>query len=299
MEVFLICVCVRLTFQKRPEQVHISFFFFPAPRCQHCIHSDRGATRTRGPHPRMALVLVQHCFEYTAKDGRLVSIKPDESYILVSKTNQHWWHVRKEQHTRPFYVPAQYVKELPSPAADSTGPESAADCKPVDVATPVSARETYRFSTFGFCEDISDAKPCESLKGETPSSFARIVDAAHVSTGRSPFDSGPVENDDLQLYARPHPVPKAGRRGEQAKRSPQDVTERPPFLHNEDLDFPLPPDLAIYEVIPELPEPGGSNGTLMFEQQDFSRTAEATSPADVPSAEQVRGFSCKAQLFHQ
>lgn len=60
----------------------------------------------------MELVSVQYEFEYEAKDGRLVSIKPNESYILLSKTNEHWWHVRKDQHTRPFYVPAQYVREL-------------------------------------------------------------------------------------------------------------------------------------------------------------------------------------------
>ncbi|XP_061763620.1 rho GTPase-activating protein 27 [Nerophis ophidion] len=65
----------------------------------------------------MVLVLVRHEFEYQTRDGRLVSIKPNETYFLLSRTNPHWWHVCTQQdHARPFYVPAQYVSELPSPA---------------------------------------------------------------------------------------------------------------------------------------------------------------------------------------
>lgn len=58
------------------------------------------------------LVLVCYSFQYTARDGRLVTIRPNESYTLVSRTNQHWWCVRSDQKTRPFFVPAQYVTEV-------------------------------------------------------------------------------------------------------------------------------------------------------------------------------------------
>uniref|UniRef100_A0A8D0FQ60 Rho GTPase activating protein 27 n=1 Tax=Strix occidentalis caurina TaxID=311401 RepID=A0A8D0FQ60_STROC len=60
-----------------------------------------------------ALVLVEYGFEYRAKDGTLVSIKPNERYVLLKRTNHHWWHVKRSGDTRPFYIPAQYVKELP------------------------------------------------------------------------------------------------------------------------------------------------------------------------------------------
>lgn len=79
----------------------------PAPGCQR-VHTDPGGPRG------MALVLVRYAFQYTAKDGRLVSIRPNESFLLLSRTNEHWWRVRRDQHTRPFYVPAQYVVELVS-----------------------------------------------------------------------------------------------------------------------------------------------------------------------------------------
>ncbi|XP_048871358.1 rho GTPase-activating protein 27-like isoform X3 [Brienomyrus brachyistius] len=60
------------------------------------------------------LVLVEYEYEYTARDGMVVSIRPNERYILLGKTNNHWWQVCKDKNTKPFYVPAQYVKEIPS-----------------------------------------------------------------------------------------------------------------------------------------------------------------------------------------
>ncbi|XP_017309931.1 rho GTPase-activating protein 27 isoform X1 [Ictalurus punctatus] len=64
--------------------------------------------------PCMGLVLVEFGYEYKNQDGCMVSIKPNERYTLLAKTNDHWWHVRKDESTKPFYIPAKYVKELPS-----------------------------------------------------------------------------------------------------------------------------------------------------------------------------------------
>uniref|UniRef100_A0A3P8RWA6 Rho GTPase activating protein 27 n=1 Tax=Amphiprion percula TaxID=161767 RepID=A0A3P8RWA6_AMPPE len=144
----------------------------------------------------MELVLVQYEFEYKAKDGRLVSIKPNESYILLSKTNEHWWHVRKDQHTRPFYVPAQYVKELAGVCqVPNKLNKTETENTPVDVSNVQprkvchgsaqdASKETYRFSTFGFCDDLPDVKPCETLK-ETRNSFSPTLDRMklHNSAG--------------------------------------------------------------------------------------------------------------------
>ncbi|XP_053068613.1 rho GTPase-activating protein 27 isoform X2 [Acinonyx jubatus] len=70
-------------------------------------------------------VLVEHPFEYTGKDGRRVAIQPNERYRLLRRSTEHWWHVRREPGGRPFYLPAQYVRELPAlgdPATTSTPP---------------------------------------------------------------------------------------------------------------------------------------------------------------------------------
>ncbi|XP_078501138.1 rho GTPase-activating protein 27 isoform X3 [Lissotriton helveticus] len=71
--------------------------------------------------PENAYVLVEYEFEYTAKDGKIISIKPNERYLLLKKTNNHWWHVRQDERSKPFYIPAKYVKELPSGIQPSNG----------------------------------------------------------------------------------------------------------------------------------------------------------------------------------
>lgn len=256
----------------------------------------------------MVLVLVLYKYEYKAKDGHFVSIEPNESYILVSKTNEHWWHVRKDQHTRPFYVPAQYVTELPSPSENKTGPimldspHSVADSKPVGVANktqmtnPVSAKsgssETYQFSTFGHGNNVADVKPCEST-----SNLPHIMDTTHHQPEGSTFHSEPPTADVFQTYAQPH-VSKARKRKE-PKSLPQDdiIEPPPPFLCDEDPDWPLPPSSNFYDTIPELnisdfdtfpdpPEPVEIPAS--FEQQNSNQGTKATSPSAVLPIEQVR-----------
>ncbi|XP_036853477.2 rho GTPase-activating protein 27 isoform X2 [Manis javanica] len=67
-------------------------------------------------------VLVEHPFEYTGKDGRRVAIQPNERYRLLRRSTEHWWHVRSEPGGRPFYLPAQYVRELPALCDPATAP---------------------------------------------------------------------------------------------------------------------------------------------------------------------------------
>ncbi|XP_061568763.1 rho GTPase-activating protein 27-like isoform X2 [Cololabis saira] len=88
----------------------------------------------------LGLVLVEFEYQYQDRDGVPVSIKPHERYVLVAKTNDHWWQVRADGGSRTFYIPAKYVKELPldlpSPldfTDDGTGPGPV----PVPVVAPV------------------------------------------------------------------------------------------------------------------------------------------------------------------
>ena len=64
-----------------------------------------------GLAPGQVYVEVEYDYEYKAKD-KMVSIKQGECYMLVRKTNEDWWQVRKEEGTKAFYVPAQYVREV-------------------------------------------------------------------------------------------------------------------------------------------------------------------------------------------
>ncbi|KAJ8404326.1 hypothetical protein AAFF_G00340990 [Aldrovandia affinis] len=124
------------------------------------------------------LVLVEFEYEYTGRDGGLVAIKPNERYVLLAKTNDHWWHVRKDERAKPFYIPAKYVKELPRdlpspldfvrPAEPASAEPpvgkrlaDAAEERPGEVTIRVRSPNSYkkaenRMSTFGVPLDIHD-----------------------------------------------------------------------------------------------------------------------------------------------
>ncbi|KAI7796943.1 putative rho GTPase-activating protein 12 [Triplophysa rosa] len=61
--------------------------------------------------PGQVYIEVEYDYEYKAKD-RLISIRQGECYMLVCKTNEDWWQVRREEGMKAFYVPAQYVREV-------------------------------------------------------------------------------------------------------------------------------------------------------------------------------------------
>ncbi|XP_061522368.1 rho GTPase-activating protein 12b isoform X3 [Phycodurus eques] len=61
--------------------------------------------------PGQVYVEVEYDYEYKAKD-KMVTIRQGECYMLLKKTNEDWWQVRKDEGTKAFYVPAQYVREV-------------------------------------------------------------------------------------------------------------------------------------------------------------------------------------------
>uniref|UniRef100_A0A3Q2XXX5 Rho GTPase activating protein 12a n=1 Tax=Hippocampus comes TaxID=109280 RepID=A0A3Q2XXX5_HIPCM len=61
--------------------------------------------------PGQVYIEVEYDYEYKSKD-RLITIHQGECYMLVQKTNEDWWKVRREEGSKAFYVPAQYVKEV-------------------------------------------------------------------------------------------------------------------------------------------------------------------------------------------
>lgn len=88
-------------------------------------------------------VLVEHPFEYTSKDGRRIAIQPNERYRLLRRSTEHWWHVRREPGGRPFYLPAQYVRELPALGDPAPTPQpSVPQPRP---AVPEPLAYDYRF----------------------------------------------------------------------------------------------------------------------------------------------------------
>lgn len=70
--------------------------------------ADRGELTVA---PGQLYIEVEYDYEYKTKD-RMITIKQGECYLLIKKTNEDWWQVRKEEGSKPFYVPAQYVREV-------------------------------------------------------------------------------------------------------------------------------------------------------------------------------------------
>ncbi|XP_032058461.1 rho GTPase-activating protein 27 [Aythya fuligula] len=138
--------------------------------------------------PEEVYVLVEYGFEYRAKDGTLVSIKPNERYVLLKRTNDHWWHVRKSRDARPFYIPAQYVKELPPIAS----PAPLYHEEPEPEPEPPAAYE-YRF--------ISAAP---TARGDLPPTLSSF----RAAPAQSPHPAEPMRpTQSLDDLPRATPVP--------------------------------------------------------------------------------------------
>lgn len=63
------------------------------------------------------LVEAQYEYEYRATDGKMVSIREGERFVLLCKSTEDWWQVRRlgdPPKAKPFYVPATYVTEVAS-----------------------------------------------------------------------------------------------------------------------------------------------------------------------------------------
>ncbi|XP_049453289.1 rho GTPase-activating protein 12-like isoform X2 [Epinephelus fuscoguttatus] len=141
--------------------------------------------------PGEVYIEVEYDYEYKAKD-RLITIHAGECYMLVKKTNEDWWQVRKEEGTKAFYVPAQYVREvrkalmpppkvLPHPAAASGN------------TTPLSAGAIWVKPTS--LELGLQDRPTENLHRQESnyrrSPSAHTASSGHFSPPRQRRDSNP------------------------------------------------------------------------------------------------------------
>ncbi|CAN9508758.1 unnamed protein product [Ophioblennius macclurei] len=190
----------------------------------------------------MEHVTVEFGYEYTTKDGRRVSIRPRERYILLARTNQHWWHVRRDRQSRPFYIPAQYVKERRD-EEDKEEEEEQLRATPREVAT--AGKHCHlppRSSSFGNSLDLVQT---------------------HVTTRSGSFSAG---QDGLELYAKPNFKSKVNHQRFDSSwhGETEDVSDAGGDV--EDMDFPPPPPESIFDCIPEI-------SVTQFE-------AEVTAPVD-------------------
>lgn len=189
-----------------------------------------------------ALVLVEYGFEYRAKDGTLVSIKPNERYVLLKRTNHHWWHVKKSGDTRPFYIPAQYVKELPpmaTPARLKPPPPGRAGTDPATLVPQQPPAYEYRF--IGATETEETAGGCTVPRGDS----VTRRDVVPRRDSVSPRD----------LAAQRDSVPRRDLAPRRDSVSPRDLAPRRDSLSPRDLAprRDSTPVLSSFRVPPRLP----------------------------------------------
>uniref|UniRef100_A0A8C9WL66 Rho GTPase activating protein 12 n=1 Tax=Scleropages formosus TaxID=113540 RepID=A0A8C9WL66_SCLFO len=91
--------------------------------------ADRDGKGEPALAPGRVYIEVEYDYEYKAKD-RLVTIRQGECYMLVRKTNEDWWQVRRDEGTKAFYVPAQYVRELRKALVPPQKPQGSGRLRP-------------------------------------------------------------------------------------------------------------------------------------------------------------------------
>lgn len=145
--------------------------------------------------PGQVYIEVEYDYEYKAKE-RTISIHQGECYMLVRKTNEDWWQVRKEEGSKAFYVPAQYVREvrkaLMPPPKPLPQPPAASGNMPPHNAAPAKGKPTNL--------DLGlPNQPAESLH-RRESEYRRSPSA---QTGTSDHFTGPFPRRDSNHHRPP------------------------------------------------------------------------------------------------
>ncbi|XP_051530929.1 rho GTPase-activating protein 27-like isoform X1 [Myxocyprinus asiaticus] len=148
-------------------------------------------------------VLVNFEYNYTTREGRTVSIKPNEHYILVAKTNDNWWHVRRNETDETFYIPAKYVTELP-PEHNQT---------PLDPPEEFSGHESLRSSSGTAPFTLPDTHTSAKVTLRVPASIKTDTekDGHRISTYIIPryfFEPKVLEPNPIQTEAEASLAPE-------------------------------------------------------------------------------------------
>eukprot|EP00063_Salmo_salar_P072731 XP_014047566.1 PREDICTED: rho GTPase-activating protein 12-like isoform X2 [Salmo salar] len=170
--------------------------------------------------PGQVYIEVEYDYEYKAKE-RQISIRQGECYMLVKKTNEDWWQVKKEEGTKAFYIPAQYVREvrkalMPPPKPLHLGHHGGGSGGNSFLVKASVSNENLNLTSFSRPSPSSPSPSSSSGAALTPPSQRRDRDA-NQNPGRDP---GSLTNHDRALadiiknnHTHPHPHNHAAGRG--------------------------------------------------------------------------------------
>ncbi|XP_029479053.1 rho GTPase-activating protein 12-like isoform X4 [Oncorhynchus nerka] len=193
--------------------------------------------------PGQVYIEVEYDYEYKAKE-RQISIRQGECYMLVKKTNEDWWQVKKEEGTKAFYIPAQYVREvrkalMPPPKPLHLGHHGGGSGGNSVLVKASVSNENLNLTSFSRPSPSSPSPSSSSGAALTPPSQRRDRDA-NQNPGREP---GRLTNHDRALadiiknnHTHPHShaagrgcntLPRADASSPELRRVPLNV-EMPP-----------------------------------------------------------------------
>ncbi|KAL2091440.1 hypothetical protein ACEWY4_013703 [Coilia grayii] len=111
------------------------------------------------------LLEAQYDYSYRGTDGRQVSIREGERFLLLKKTNSDWWQARRISaglKGKPLYVPASYVIEMPIATLHSHQPANQMQKAPSNGRLPrpsfgsFSQSQAQRSVPKTFCRSMED-----------------------------------------------------------------------------------------------------------------------------------------------
>uniref|UniRef100_A0A8C3G6C3 Rho GTPase activating protein 12a n=1 Tax=Cyclopterus lumpus TaxID=8103 RepID=A0A8C3G6C3_CYCLU len=173
--------------------------------------------------PGEVYIEVEYDYEYKAKD-RTITIHQGECYMLVKKSNDDWWQVRKEEGTKAFYVPAQYVREVRKALMPPPKPSA-----PTSLDLGLQGRSTENLHRHESNYRRSPSAHTASSGHFSPPSLRR--DSNHHLPPGSPIDHDRALADILVQAGGPQPPQKGGSstlprtraRSPELERAPLDV----------------------------------------------------------------------------
>ncbi|XP_036387572.1 rho GTPase-activating protein 15 isoform X1 [Megalops cyprinoides] len=142
----------------------------------HSPAASRAAAGGSGGYGGPSAVVVleaQYDYSYRGADGRTVSMREGERFVLLRKANADWWQVRRlgvAGKTKPLYVPATYVVEVsstpvPPPKPAITASLSASNVRLLPRASLSPCSKMPCPATKTFCRSMEDLNSSSSAFG--------------------------------------------------------------------------------------------------------------------------------------
>ena len=108
------------------------------------------------------LVRALYPYSYEMQPGREVSFQAGDCFILVEKSNEDWWHVRKGE--QDIYVPANYMTESRIDLSDSDATDSHGENSTLSPSSEDSYQDIQDETTSTAEEEITSFKEDDSEK---------------------------------------------------------------------------------------------------------------------------------------